>query len=99
MEKPDNMFLQEKLSVQRTVMSNSRTFLSFLRTSLYFMVAGLSVDNLLQIKDDIIIHITFYGFAGLIFVLGVISFFRQRKKIDKCRDKIHVTKAQLLGED
>lgn len=91
------LLLQEKLSVQRTIMSNNRTFLSFLRTALYFMVAGLSVDNLLKIEDDIIIHITFYGFAAIIFLLGVVSFFRQRKKIHRSKHNISDAKEKLMA--
>ena len=37
-----DLILREKLAIERTVMANDRTFLSFVRTALYFAIAGIS---------------------------------------------------------
>lgn len=42
-----DLLLRENLALQRTILANQTTFLSFLRTSMYFLVAGLSIKNLL----------------------------------------------------
>ncbi len=80
--------MDTKLSIERTIMANQRTFLSFLRTALYFLVAGLSIRNLLKMTDDNIIHFSFYGISFVIFVIGIIAFFRQNKKIRKSKKYI-----------
>lgn len=42
-----DLILKEKLALQRTILANRSTFLSFLRMSMYFLIAGLSLKNLL----------------------------------------------------
>ncbi|WP_409035373.1 DUF202 domain-containing protein [Lacihabitans sp. CCS-44] len=47
-----DLILRENLALQRTVLANQSTLLSFLRTSLYFTIAALSLHNLLKIKNS-----------------------------------------------
>ena len=51
-----DLILREKLALQRTILANQTTFLSFLRTSMYFLIAGLSVKNLLEIENSLLIQ-------------------------------------------
>lgn len=88
MEKKDASMLQEKMALQRTILANHRTVLSFLRTSMYFLVAGLSIKGVLRLEDDHVIHISLYAVSGAIFVLGVIVYFRELKKMRKYKGKI-----------
>ena len=53
-----DLILREKLAVQRTVMANQTTLLSFIRTSLYFLVAGLSLKSLLKLENSLLFQIT-----------------------------------------
>lgn len=55
-----NLILRESLALQRTTLANQTTFLAFLRTAMYFSVAGLSTRNVLQIENSGIIEIVFY---------------------------------------
>ena len=48
-----DLILREKLALQRTILANQSTFLSFLRTSMYFLMAGLSLTNLLLIENGL----------------------------------------------
>lgn len=43
-----DLILRERLTLQRTILANQSAFLSFLRTSLYFLIAGLSIRNVLK---------------------------------------------------
>lgn len=45
-----DLILREKLALQRTVLANQTTLLAFLRTSMYFLVAGISINNLTTVK-------------------------------------------------
>ena len=40
-----DLILGERLALQRTELANQSTFLSFLRTSMYFLMAGLTIHN------------------------------------------------------
>lgn len=73
--------LSDELSIERTKLANDRTLLSFIRTSLYFSVAGMTITTLLNFEMDWLIAIIFYVISVFIFVLGFIRYFRLRSKL------------------
>jgi putative membrane protein len=83
-----DLILRERLALQRTVMANNSTLLSFIRTSLYFAVAGLSVENLLKVSYGHWFEIGFWVAAMILFVVGVINYFIQKKKIKESEKHI-----------
>lgn len=76
-----DLILRERLALQRTTLANQTTILAFVRTAMYFFVAGLSTRNLLQIENGIFIEITFYTIAFVILILGLFNYFKHRKMI------------------
>ncbi len=76
-----NLILRESLALQRTTLANQTTFLSFLRTAMYFSVAGLSTRNVLKIENSLLIELSFYGISFMILILGIINFFKHKKMI------------------
>jgi len=40
-----DLILREKLALQRTHLANQTALLAFVRTAMYFFVAGLSIDS------------------------------------------------------
>ncbi|WP_207496784.1 DUF202 domain-containing protein [Aridibaculum aurantiacum] len=83
-----DLILREKLALQRTVMANQRTFLSFIRTSLYFSIAGFSVGEILVVKHEDIIGFAFFGLSIILLIIGFYSYYVQRKKIEASRQHI-----------
>jgi putative membrane protein len=83
-----DLILREQLAIQRTLMANQTTLLSFMRTSLYFAIAGLSIRGLLTMDGATFIEFTFYVLASGTFVFGWINFFVQQKRIK--RSRIHI---------
>jgi putative membrane protein len=76
-----DLILREKLALQRTILANSSTFLAFLRTSLYFAIAGLSIENLIKVNNGHWFEIGFWLSAIIILIVGVVNYFMHRKKI------------------
>jgi putative membrane protein len=72
-----DLILREKLAIQRTKMANQTTLLSFLRTSLYFLVAGLSLNGILKLENSLSFQITFYSTSIIILFIGVFNYFKQ----------------------
>jgi putative membrane protein len=86
---PQNeLILREKLAIQRTIMANQTTFLAFVRTGLYFFVAGLSVHNLLGLPEQFWAAWIFYIGACILLVFGTVNFFIQKKKIQESKKHI-----------
>ncbi len=83
-----DLILREKLALERTVMANDRTLLSFIRTGLYFSIAGITINELLQPSYGLALEIFFWVVAALIIVAGVIKYRRQKKKIEDNRKHI-----------
>jgi putative membrane protein len=88
-----DLILREKLALQRTVMANQTTYLAYIRTSMYFMVAGLSVKNLLQVNNSIFFQVFFYVTAAALFIFGTVNFIRHRNLIKK--SEVHVGNYQI----
>ena len=91
-----DLLLRENLALQRTILANQTTFLSFLRTSMYFLVAGLSIKNLLQVEGSIYYQVGFYIISVCILIFGTVNYFRHKRKIEE--SKIHVGDYKLEYE-
>ncbi len=76
-----DLILREKLALQRTILSNQTAFLAFLRTSMYFLVAGLTINNLLEVSYGLVIEYVFIFISFILFVVGVFNYRTQHKKI------------------
>lgn len=88
-----DLILREQLAVQRTIMANQTTFLSFLKTSMYFLVAGLSIRNLLKIDNGLAIEILLFAVSFFMFIFGTVNYFVQHKKIKA--SKVHIGNYQM----
>lgn len=83
-----DLVLREYLAIERTRLSNETTLLAYIRTGLYFIVAGSTLGHLI---DTI-----FWNVAGLplifigviIMALGIFRFRKVRKEIESSRANI-----------
>ncbi len=76
-----DLILRERLALQRTSMSNDTTLLAFIRTALYFSVAGLSVNTLLKVSYGLWIEILFFSASVFILVIGIMKYIKQKQSI------------------
>lgn len=93
-----DLILREKLALERTVLANQSTFLAFLRTSMYFLVAGISINNLTTIKYGVTIEIIFIVIATLVLLIGIYNYFRQKRNISQSQKHIGDYKLEYLEE-
>lgn len=76
-----NMILRDYLAIDRTKMANQRTFLSFLRTSLYLVVTAVAVIKLEPLQDLLFMAWILLAGGAAFLVAGIISYFGVKKKI------------------
>lgn len=88
-----DLILRENLAIQRTVLANQATFLAFLRTSMYFLIAGLSLHNIFTMTETAWLEILFYFISGILLTTGIFNYLFQRKKIEA--SKRHVGHYQM----
>lgn len=91
-----DLILREKLALQRTVLANQTTLLSFLRTSLYFLVAGLSLRGLLKMEGSLGLELSLFSVSFGTLTFGVSNFFRHKKIIEKSETHIGNYKDEYL---
>ncbi|TVP43162.1 MAG: DUF202 domain-containing protein [Mongoliibacter sp.] len=81
---PENeLIVRDYLARQRTNLANDRTLLSYIRTSLYFLVSGTALMEVNALE-----HISDLGFLAFalslgMLLLGFINYFRVKRKLRK----------------
>lgn len=93
-----DLILRERLALQRTVLANQSTFLAFLRTSMYFFVAGLSLESLLKIDNSFLIEWFLFISSFVIFCIGVFNYFKHKKMISENEKHIGDYKMQYYEQ-
>lgn len=83
-----DLILRERLALQRTMLANQSTFLAFLRTSMYFLMAGLSLRSLLNVENALTFEVVLFTISGLVLLIGIINFMVHQKRI--AQSEIHI---------
>lgn len=82
-ESENELIVRDYLARQRTKLANDRTLLSYIRTSLYFLVSGtalVKVEDLANIKE--FGYLSF--FISIFFLIwGITNFLTIKRKISK----------------
>ncbi len=76
-----DLILRERLALERTAMANDTTLLAFIRTALYFSIAGMSVNRLLHVRYGLLIEILFWITALSILITGISKHRKQKKSL------------------
>jgi putative membrane protein len=93
-----DLILRERLAIERTAMGNDRTLLAFIRTALYFSIAGMSVNSLLKVSYGIEIELLFWVIALIILIIGIIKYSKQKKSLKNSERHIGDYKFNWIGE-
>jgi len=91
-----DLILRERLAIERTAMANDTTLLAFIRTSLYFSIAGMSINRLLDINYGLLIETVFWAVAFFILAVGILKYLKQKKSL-KDSEK-HIGDYKLIRE-
>jgi putative membrane protein len=92
-----DLILRERLAIERTVMGNDRTLLAFIRTSLYFAIAGMSVNSLLKVTYGMWFEIAFWIIAPIILIIGLLKYSKQKKSLKN--SEMHIGDYKLNWAD
>ncbi len=94
-----DLILREKLALQRTELANQSTFLSFLRTSMYFLMAGLTLQNLFHGDKYAFFEILLFIISAVVIVLGIFNYFRHKKLINQSEVHVGNYQSEYLKSD
>jgi putative membrane protein len=79
----ERIILNDYLALERTRLANERTFFSFLRTSLYLVLAGIAFVQLQGFEELKWLGYVSIVFSIVFFVTGIITYFRLKNKLNK----------------
>lgn len=98
-----DLVLREYLAIERTKLANERTLLTYIRTALYFLVAGSTLGHVIDTNFWHIMGTPLMILSVIIVALGVIRFLRTMKLIEKSKKQIGNASAEyvksIIGED
>lgn len=83
-----DLVLREYLALERTKLANERTLLTYIRTGLYFLIAGSTLGALIDTAFWDMLGTPVIVVGLIIAVLGVIRFIRVGRAIDRSRKHI-----------
>lgn len=92
-----DLILRERLAIERTAMAIDRTLLSYIRTALYFVIAGMTVNSLLDLRNGWLAEILFWVLGILILLTGIFKYYRQKRKLKE--NEKHIGDYKLEWED
>jgi putative membrane protein len=81
--------VNDQLAIERTIMANDRTLLSFIRTTLYFVVAGLTLIQFISVKYGVLLQVVFFMLAAFTLVMGLYKYRQQLGRIRQSRNYIN----------
>lgn len=76
-----DLVLREYLAIERTRLANERTLLTYIRTGLYFLVAGSTLGHLIDTPFWNMMGLPLVIIGVIVPVLGVVRFLRVARKI------------------
>lgn len=91
-----DLVLREFLALERTRLANERTLLTYIRTGLYFLVAGSTLGYLVDSPFWNIFGWPLVAVGVLIPVLGLVRFMRVARKIEESRKNIGHASADFI---
>ncbi len=81
--KKEELVLRDFLAINRTILANEITFMAYVRTSLTFLVVGISFIKFLQMKMVEIGGWIFILLGAYMFIIGLRRYLRIKKQLDQ----------------
>jgi putative membrane protein len=83
-----DLILREYLAIERTKLANETTLLAYIRTGLYFIVAGSTLGHLMDTVFWNITGVPLVVVGLTIVIFGVIRFRKVKKAIELSRSNV-----------
>ena len=83
-----DLILREYLAIERTRLANETTLLAYIRTGLYFLVAGTTLGHLILSEFWNVVGTPLTIIGIIIMIFGVARYFRLRKSIEASKKNI-----------
>jgi putative membrane protein len=93
-----DLILREFLAIERTKLANQTTFLAYIRTGLYFIVAGTTLGAVVDTTFWTYMAIPMTSVGLIIILVGIFSYRVNNRRIVKSAANVGNIKADFLTE-
>lgn len=93
-ENKDEIILRDYLALERTKLANQRTFLSYIRTSLYLLLGGIAFLQLSDFENIRWVAYVTLGMSALMIIIGIYRFHLIRARLQKYYFQKHDSAAE-----
>src|SRR5689334_47080 len=83
-----DLVLREYLAIERTRLANETSLLAYIRTGLYFLVAGSTLGQVINSSFWKIIGTPLIVVGVAIMLLGIVRYFRLRRSIEASKKNV-----------
>jgi putative membrane protein len=82
-ENKEEIILRDYLALERTRLANERTLLTYIRFSIYLLLAGVAFLQLEGFDSiDWLVYVAFF-ISGLSLLIGLVGFFRLKNRLNR----------------
>ena len=97
-ENKKEIILRDFLAMERTRLANERTFLTYIRTALFFLTGGLTLIQLEEFD-----HLNWLGYLAVVIavvmvITGIFRYFRLANRLHNYYKQIKTEKMQIEDE-
>lgn len=82
-ENKERIILRDYLALQRTSLANERTLFSYIRTSLYLILAGIGFIKIETFESLIWLGYTCFGVSVILLIYGIYHFIKLKNHLKK----------------
>ncbi|MBT1703729.1 DUF202 domain-containing protein [Chryseosolibacter indicus] len=83
-----DLVLREYLAIERTKLANETTLLAYIRTGLYFVVAGSTLGHLIDTLFWKLTGVPLIAIGIFVMLMGILKYKRVRKHIEASRQNV-----------
>jgi putative membrane protein len=77
------LIVRDYLARQRTTLANDRTLLSYIRTSLYFLVSGTALFEVNKLAHISQLGYVSFGLSFAFLAVGIFNYFKVKQRLKK----------------
>lgn len=81
--KKEEIILRDHLAMERTRLANERTLFSYIRTSLYLVLAGIAFLGMEDLGELKVLGYFSLVFSAIIFIIGILRFVQLKRHLKK----------------
>ncbi len=79
----EKLILRDHLALERTRLANERTLLTYIRSALYLIIAGIAFLHVEEFEQIPYLGVLCFVVSGVLALIGIVRYWQLRKEINR----------------